>query len=309
MTDARPLHTVAVLAAAVLWGTTGTVAHFAPAGSSPLLIGMATFGFGGLVLAAISWRAVARVLRDRRAWGWLLAGAAGAVLYPTAYYPAMDLAGVAVGNVLALGSGPIFAAALEWALDRRRPTARWGVATAIAALGVAALAVGSGESTTGSTPIAGILLALAAGVGYALYSYAGARLIAGGRSSQGSMASIFLVAALVMLPLLVVLGPGPLASVHGALTLAYLALVPMAGSYLLFGFALRALTASTATTLALAEPVVATLLAVAVVQERLSAIAWLGLAAVAVGIVLVSVPVPRRDRRQGPRLARARPPA
>ena len=309
MTDARPLHTVAVLAAAVLWGTTGTVAHFAPAGSSPLLIGMATFGIGGLVLAALSWRAVARVLRDRGARGWLLAGGAGAVLYPTAYYPAMDLAGVAVGNVLALGSGPIFAAALEWILDGRRPTARWGVATCVAALGVAALAVGSGESTTGANPIAGILLALAAGVGYALYSYAGARLIAGGRSSQGSMAAIFLVASAVMLPLLVLLGPGPLASGHGALTLAYLALVPMAAAYLLFGFALRALTASTATTLALAEPVVATLLAVVVVQERLSALAWLGLAAVAIGIVLVSLPARRVGARQGPRLARPRPPA
>lgn len=304
MSGARPIHTTAVLAAAALWGTTGTVAHVAPAGSSPLLIGMATFGFGGIVLAAIAWRAVARVLRDRAAWPWLLAGGAGAVLYPTAYYPSMDLAGVAVGNVLALGSGPIFAAALEWILDGRRPTARWGLATAIAAVGVALLAVGSGESTAGSNPILGIALGLAAGVGYALYSYAGARLIAGGRSSQGSMASIFLVGSVVMVPLFLALGPGPLASGHGALTLAYLALVPMAASYLLFGFALRALTASTATTLALAEPIVATLLAVLVVHERLSTLAWVGLGAVAVGIVLVSLPAPRAARR-----ARARPPA
>lgn len=294
MSDARPIHTVAVLAAAVLWGTTGTVAHLAPEGSSPLLIGMATFGFGGLVLAALAWRSVVRVLGDRTAWPWLLAGGAGAVLYPTAYYPSMDLAGVAVGNVLALGSGPIFAAVLEWAIDRRRPTLRWGVATGVAAAGVALLAVGSGESTTGSNPLLGIALGLAAGVGYALYSYAGARLIAGGRTSQGSMAAIFLVAGVVMLPLFVVLGPGPLASGHGALTLAYLALVPMAASYLLFGFALRALTASTATTLALAEPVVATMLAVLVLHERLSTVAWVGLGAVAVGIVLVSLPARRR---------------
>ncbi|GAA2175024.1 EamA family transporter [Agrococcus versicolor] len=304
MTAARPIHTVAVLAAAVLWGTTGTVAHFAPAGSSPLLIGLATFGVGGLVLALLSWRAVARVLADRSAWPWLLAGGAGAVLYPTAYYPAMDLAGVAVGNVLALGFGPIVAAALEWVLDGRRPTARWAVATVIAAAGVALLAVGSGESTAGSDPLLGIALALAAGVGYALYAYAGARLIAGGRTSQGSMASIFLVGAVVMVPAFLVLGPGPLASAHGIATLAFLALVPMALAYLLFGMALRALAASTATTLALAEPVVATLLAVLVVHERLGALAWIGLAAVAVGIVLVSLPS-RRGRLAAP----ARPPA
>jgi DME family drug/metabolite transporter len=294
VSHARPVHTLAVLGAAVLWGTTGTVAHFAPAGSSPLLIGMATFGFGSLVLAAAAWRAVARVLADRAAWPWLLAGGAGAVLYPTAYYPAMDLAGVAVGNVLALGSGPIVAAVLEWTIDRRRPTARWALATLVAAAGVALLAVGSGESTAGSDPILGIALALAAGVGYALYAFAGARLIAGGRTSQGSMAAIFLVGGVVMVPAFLLAGPGPLASAHGVAMLAFLALVPMALAYLLFGVALRALTASTATTLALAEPVVATLLAVLVVQERLSAVAWAGLAAVAVGIVLVSLPARRR---------------
>lgn len=42
MNSERRRHTVAALAA-VLWGTTGTVAHHAPAGSNQALVGLVTF--------------------------------------------------------------------------------------------------------------------------------------------------------------------------------------------------------------------------------------------------------------------------
>lgn len=291
----RPSHAIAVLLAAVLWGTTGTVAHFAPPGSSALAIGLATFGIGGIVLAAISLRRVARVLRRRADLGWLLAGAVGVVLYPAAYYPSMTLAGVAVGNVVALGSGPIFAALLEWAVDRRRPDLRWTVATGIAVVGIVLLALGghggaAQSAAAGGDAAVGVALALLAGFGYALYAFAGARLIRRGASATGAMGALFLVGGIACLGWLAIVGLGPLASAEGAATIAYLALVPMALAYLLFGYALRALPSSSATTLALAEPVVATLLAVLVVGERPTAIGWAGLVVVAVGIALLTAP-------------------
>lgn len=290
----RPSHTMAVLLAAVLWGTTGTVAHFAPAGSSALAIGLATFGIGGLVLAALSLRRVLAVLRERASIGWLLAGAVGVVLYPAAYYPSMALAGVAVGNVVALGSGPIFAALLEWSIDRRRPDARWAVATGVAVVGIALLAVG-GHGAAPDAPgapgsAAGVGLALLAGFGYALYAFAGARLIGRGATASGAMGALFLVGGVACLGWLAIVGLGPLLSPAGGLTLAYLGLVPMALAYLLFGYALRALTSSSATTLALAEPVVATLLAVLVVGERPTGLGWAGLVVVAIGIALLALP-------------------
>lgn len=300
---ASPMHAAAVLLAAVLWGTTGTVAHFAPEGSSPLAIGLATFGVGGVVLAALSARRVLAVLRRRDQLGWVLAGAVGVVLYPAFYYPSMALAGVAVGNVVALGSGPIFAALLEWAVERRRPGLRWTIATGIAVVGIALLTIGGhggAAEDPGAAPL-GVLLALVAGFGYALYSFAGARLIRRGSTASGSMGALFLVGAVVCLVGLAVVGVGPLASPTGVLTIAYLGLVPMALSYLLFGYALRALPSTSATTIALAEPVVATLLAVAIVGERPSAVGWLGLVVVAVGITVLAVRSPAASRR--PRVA------
>lgn len=301
-------HAVAVLLAAMLWGTTGTVAHFAPAGSSSLAIGLATFGVGGLVLAAVSVRRVAAVLRQRAHLGWVLTGAVGVVLYPACYYPAMGLAGIAVGNVVALGSGPIFAALLEWIVDRRRPDLRWAIATAVAAIGIVLLTLGGRvaplDSATAPAHAAlaplGVALALAAGFGYALYAFAGAKLIGRGATSTGAMGALFLVGGVACLVWLAFIGIGPLGSPAGLATIAYLGLVPMAIAYLLFDYGLRSLRSSTATTIALLEPVVATLLAVAVVGERLAPTGWSGLVMVVVGVALLSV-ARSGTARQGPR--------
>jgi DME family drug/metabolite transporter len=101
-------------------------------------------------------------------------------------------------------------------------------------------------------------------------------------------------------PWFVIAGPGPLAAPSGVAILAYLAIVPMAVSYLLFGYGLRALPASGATTLALAEPVVATLLAVLVVGEQLTPLAWTGLLLVGLGISITALRWPRSPRAPSP---------
>jgi DME family drug/metabolite transporter len=279
---------LAVLLASVLWGTTGTVAHQAPEGSEQLLVGLATFGFGGLVLFALDVVPAIRVVRDRALTALLLAGAGGVVMYAAMYYVAMDLVGVAVGNVLALGSGPVFAVLLELVLDRQRLRAGWVLATTVTVAGVALLAATAGGAR-GTSPLLGVALALGAGLGYALYSWAGARMIGHGHASRSVMAAIFAVASLGLVPAFVVGGPGPLLTQEGVVVLGYLAVVPMAFAYLAFGYGLRRLRASTATTLALAEPVVATGLAVVALGERLGLTSWIGIALIVVGLVLVAV--------------------
>ena len=51
--------TLCVLAASVLWGTTGTAATFAP-GVGPLAIGAAAMGLGGLLQALTAPRPIMR---------------------------------------------------------------------------------------------------------------------------------------------------------------------------------------------------------------------------------------------------------
>jgi drug/metabolite transporter, DME family len=295
---------LALVIASLLWGTTGTSASFLPANVSPLAVGASTMGIGGLLLFGATARTSVAVLRDPRARRWVLIGALGVVVYPLAFYAGMDLAGVAVGNVVALGSGPVFAALLEWLVERRRLSSRWAISTGLAVLGIALLAIGRevDDAADRGGILAGVGLALLAGLAYAVYTYASSRAIRGPNGvelqpSRGVMGSMFGVGALLLLPVLVVTGAPLLQSVMTVGISAYLAIGPMFIAYLLFGIGLRGIPSSTVTTITLLEPVVATVLAVVVVGERLAPVGWVGLALVLAGLtVLVSA-------RRGPKMA------
>src|SRR5699024_10912337 len=124
----------AVTFTSVLWGTTGTAATFAPA-AGPLAIRAAALGIGGLLQAVIALPALRRAIPAlRRHLGLLAVGALAVLVYPLAFYSSMDLAGVAVGSVVSLASGPLASGVLERFLDHRVLGPRWSVA---AALGIA----------------------------------------------------------------------------------------------------------------------------------------------------------------------------
>ena len=282
---------VALVVASLLWGTTGVTATFLPADVSPLAVGAATMGIGGLLLVGTAPRLSRGVLRDPVARRWAAIGAIGVVVYPLAFYSGMDLVGVAVGNVVALGSGPVFAALLERFLENARLSARWLVSTALAVLGIVLLALGRDEGgDAGASPalaVLGVGLGLLAGLAYALYTYASSRAIRAGHPSRGVMGGMFGLGALPLLVLLAVLGVPLLQSWTSVGLTAYLALGPMFAAYLLFGIGLRSVRSSAATTITLLEPVVATVLAVLVVGERLSVVGWVGFALVLIGLTVL----------------------
>jgi len=298
---------LAIVVASVLWGTTGTAASTLPASVGPLAVGAATMTLGGALLFATAARGAFGVLRGRAARRWLLLGAMGVVVYPLAFYSGMDLAGVAIGNVVALGSGPLFAALLEWRFERRALGRRWRYATLVAVVGVALVGVGgvergeTGRADAAATSFAGlgpagasavgIAFALLAGLAYALYTYCSTRALAIEPSSRAVMGALFGLGALALLPVLVATqlasGGALIATPQTAGTALYLAVGPMFLAYLAFGAGLRSVRSSTATTITLLEPVVATLLAVVVVGERLTALGWAGLALVLIAVAAV----------------------
>lgn len=276
-----------VLLAAALWGTTGTTASFAPEEASPLAIGAATMGLGGLLLFAVAGRPAVAVLRTAPRW-LLLSGAAAVVVYPLAFYSSMALAGVAIGTVVTLGSAPVFAALLERVADGTALDLRWGAAAALAVSGGVLLTTGSSPVGTGSDTALGSLLGLLAGASYSGYSWAAGKVMRAGHSSRAVMGAVFGLGALGLLPVLLLTGGPLLASPASLLVCGYLAVVPMCLAYVLFGAGLRRVPASAATTLTLLEPVVAAVLSVVVVGERLGAQSWFGMALIAAGLLLTS---------------------
>ncbi|MFC9897160.1 EamA family transporter [Nocardia sp. NPDC127579] len=280
-----------ILAASVLWGTTGTASSLAPAGAPAAAIGSAGLALGGLLLfAAGHWKP----LRDReirhpytRREGWLLLlGAVAVAGYPVTFYPAVARTGVAVATVVALCSAPVFAGALAWVLGRSKPSARWVLATSAAVIGCAALV--SGGSSAAIDP-AGVALATVAGLVYVVYSLVGGELITGGHDSDRVMGVMFGAAALFVLPVLLCTETAWLSGTRGLVVAAHLAVFTTFLAYRLFGYGLRHTTVAVATTLTLAEPAVAAVLGVTVLGERLALVSWCGLGILASGLVLLSL--------------------
>jgi DME family drug/metabolite transporter len=284
--------------ASVLWGTTGTAASFFGPGVSPIAIGASTMALGGLLLFAVSARTALAAARDRQSRPWILLGALGVIAYPLAFYSGMDLAGVAIGNVIALGSGPVFAAMFEWLWERHRLPARGRVSMAIAIVGVALLGLfghrdagGDVGAGAGNVPL-GVLLGLVAGLSYALYTYSSTRVIASGHRGRAAMGATFGLGAIGLLPVLLLTGAPLLASPTNVSIAVYLALGPMFLAYLFFGSVLGALRSSTVTTITLLEPVVATILAVAIVGERLTPIGWGAIVLILLGVSVLATARP-----------------
>jgi len=215
----------------------------------------------------------------------LLAGAAVA-LYQLTFFEAVHRAGVAVGAVVAIGSGPVVAGLLERVLGAPWPGRRWLVATALAVGGVAALALGRAGGAPASA--SGILLALASGTAYASYTVVAKRLLERGAPPVRVMGAAFGTAALMLLPVLLAGNTAWLHHTRGVELALYLALGPTVLAYVLFARGLRRLTAAETTTIVLAEPVTATLLAVAVLHQGLGIAGAAGIGLVLGGILVLA---------------------
>lgn len=292
----------ALLVACLMWGTTGVAAAGMTPGVSTFAIGSFTMGVGGLILASITWPEVRRAIANPLARRWIFLGGLGVFVYPLAFYAGMRDAGVAVGNTVALGSGPLFAGVIEWLATKRFPGRTWFVALAIAGVGLVCVGVARGGA--GGDALTGVFLALIAGAAYALYSVAGSRVIAAGARFRGSMGAVFGAGAIPLLGVLAFTGEPIVADPHNLLRAGYLALGPLVLAYLLFGYALTRASASLVTLVTLLEPVFATILAVLILNESLPFVGWLGIGLLVLGVAVATVPrrntdIPDSERQSG----------
>jgi drug/metabolite transporter, DME family len=291
-----------VLAAAVLWGTTGTAATFAPRGSSPLAIGAAAMGIGGIALFLGSRRAALRLITTRAGGRVLWLGAGFVVAYALAFYTSMSDAGVAIGVTLSIGSAPIAAALIERFRHGRHLSRAWAATVAVAVVGATLL--GTSQAHLGHRgalhELTGVILALVAACAYAGYSIAASDIIARGADSRATVGALLGLASMVLIPILLITGSTLIASTRGILVAGYLGLIPMTFGYILFAHGLRTLAASHATALSLLEPAVAAVLADLIAHQHLSQLGWLG-----IGLVVASVLLQTRSVARGTNRPRA----
>ncbi|WP_245613585.1 DMT family transporter [Pelobacter seleniigenes] len=282
-----------VLAAAMLWGTTGTAQALAPPASTPVAIAALRMSVAGLALLSGSlWRGGIQL----RSWPVRITLSAGLfiALYQLSSFWAMNATGVAVGTIVAMGSAPVFAGLLEYLLWRRTPERRWYLSTALAFSGCLLLVLDSGNLQVEAV---GVLVALVAGFSYAFYTLLMGLLVRR-QAPADATAAVTCLGAIFLLPLLWQCDLQWLIQPNGWLVILHLGLIATALSYWLFAKGLAGVKTSTAVTLTLAEPLVATLLGILVVGERMTMLVSCGLVLIFAALALLLFPATKRSAGQ-----------
>lgn len=300
-----------VLAAAVLWGTVGPAQVLAASRIEPAALGGWRLLVGGLALGAVALRrpsalhalrgvAVRPVLRP------LLVCAFSTGLYQAAFLSSVSRTGAALATVVALGTAPAATGACARLITGERVGARWLASTAAAMAGCALLLAPSG----GRVDPLGLLLGVAAGTCYGLYTVSAKQLSAACPASglPAVSALSLLLGSLAFVPWMIADGAA-LRGGSALLLIAWLGLAATAVAYWLFFTGLSTVTAASAGTLSLAEPLAAGLLGVFLLHERLSPAALAGCALIFAGMLAACLPRsahPRRSPKLSPVAAELR---
>lgn len=276
-----------VILAGIFFGTTGTAQALGPDGISTMAVGSARLIFGAALLWAFALATGKSSVKTQVKIGtvdlWL--AAVGMALYQLTFFGAVRSTGVAIGTVTALGCAPALTGIIAFIITREKPSQNWFIATIITTIGIVFLASAKGFAHFN---LIGFALAICASASYSLFAVVTKRALQSGAQIADSLAKVFGLAALLALPFLFTGGIHTIVTVDGLLMIGWLGLIPTALAYVLYSYGLHAVPASTASTLILAEPATATILAAVVLNESLLIRSWIGIAVVSAGLVYLS---------------------
>ena len=268
-----------ILIAAMLWGTTGTTQAFAPKMAHPIAIGATRLAIGGLFLLII-----VLIRKQLNFVNWPIRETVLASLsmafYQPLFFSAVTITGVAIGTVVAIGSAPVLSGVLEWMFLKTRPVRVWWYSTFLSILGCIMLLADKESVYVEPT---GILMALGAGLSFASYALVSKDMIER-HSSLSVAAVVFTLSAILLSPFLFIFNMSWIISFQGLGVSLQLGIMATGAAYYLFAKGLAYVSSSTAVTLALAEPLTATLLGVFLLGEKLSMTSWLGVLFLVLGI-------------------------
>lgn len=284
-TSSRRIGILAVLGSALCFGTTGTTQQLGVPDISPLAVGAARLLCGSLFLFLFAQiqRGSRGVFRAPRRD--LIICGLGVAIYQLTFFSAVQITGIAIATVTALGSVPTFSAVVAYLALGEKPQKSWYLGTSVTVLGI--VLVGTANGVDSFKPL-GLLLAAIAGLGFAVFSVISRRSLARGAQDIWLTATSFGIAALFTAPFLFAQNPEWILTRDGGLSVLWLGLVPTAIGYFLFTFGLKRVDSSTAATVVLAEPATATILAALIIGESLVLQSFLGIAIVAAGILYIS---------------------
>jgi drug/metabolite transporter, DME family len=278
---------LAVIAAAVLFGTSATARAIADLDIDSTLVAALRLlvGGGGLAALAVHRFGLRTLMSLMRRPAILLMGTAVAG-YQALFFIGTGRTGVAVGTLVSLALAPFAAGLLGWIMGAGAPGRIWVFSTTLAVIGVALVTglTGGGQALDGL----GIAAALGAGGCYAVYTVIGGRLVREGIPSGAVLGAAFAIGALLLTPWL----GGDVTQVltpRGIALALWLGLAATTVAYLLFGVGISRLAPGSVATLNLFEPVVAALLGVLLLGEAIGGSGLVGCALIVGALATLGV--------------------
>ncbi|MFH8407000.1 DMT family transporter [Streptomyces sp. NPDC018019] len=287
---------VPVLAAAVLWGTVGPAQLIADAQVSLVSLGACRMLLGGAVLGLFTVRAAGlRTLWRPVARWWMLTGVLVTAVFQVCFLEAVDRTGAALATAVTFGTVPVVTGLGAWWLERERVSVMWWCGTACSLAGIGLLLVPDAAARVDAT---GVLLGVVAGSSFGTYIATTRQLARCGADTTAAAPMSVLCAGILLSPWLFA-APDGLSAPRAVVLIGWLALGTTALGYLLFARGVTRISAATAGTLSLGEPLVATVLGVALLGERPGVVAACGAALLLGGLIVVSLPARGRTAPGG----------
>lgn len=281
-----------MLGVTVFWSANTVAGKFALQGFSPMALAEmrvlgATFGFAVVYVAVRGWP----VLRlSWREWAFMaLAGFNGVTLNQIFYIGGLARTSVA-HTALIVALGPVVVLVLACLMHMERLTAGKGWGMALAFLGVVVLTAGQPAKGSGATALGDVIL-LIGRLAFAYYTI----LLKQGIERYNALTLnllTFATGAVLMVPfslrpmLEVRWGAVPARSWEG---LAFLVIFGTLLAYLVYALALKVMTASHAAAFVYLEPVIAIVLGVWLLSEKVHWEVWVAGAMILLGLFLTGL--------------------
>jgi drug/metabolite transporter (DMT)-like permease len=230
--------------AIALWGGSPIVTKIAVGEIDPVMVGVLRTGLAALITAPLALACGLHLPRTALQWRWLLASALGGfVIFPILLSTGQRYTSAAHAGLI-LAVLPVMTGLMTFAMERRRPSARWWLGVAVAAAGTAALVgLRLGFHAEGERPLLGDLIILFGCTTCSLGYVAGGRLGQLGYSAWSATFWGIAIAGLVMLPIAVWRAPEvawAAVSAEAWISVGYLVLVASILGYVAWYWALSA---------------------------------------------------------------------
>ncbi len=279
-----------VLSGAVFWGTTGTSQALIPGTPDPLSVGAVRVISAALFLFVFNRlfriKSDLSILKFRETW----IASVSLVLYQLFFFAGVKMTGIAVGTVLMLGSSTVFAGVLAAVLIREMPEKKWYLSSLMSVAGCVILLAGTGLELN----MKGAFFSVCSGLSYSMFSVLSKKVLEKHKASV-FITTVFIISAFLSVPILLFRNPVWILDFSGLMIALYLGFFATALAYFLYTGGLKLTKASTAVTLALAEPATAAILGIMFIGEKVTFFSLSGIAIIFAGLVYLSAPLKRKQ--------------